>query len=159
MLTKPGCYASTAGRTGSESRLRERSKHPSRYAPSCYSQRSATVSRLAQARRRAISARYRAALDPTLGRIQGYPANTVAHHAVVVTEARDSLIAHLDKHDVATIVHYPYLLAEMSGLSIRFASTPTAALLRDRILSLSSFPELSDEEVDHVVDALKGVEG
>lgn len=105
------------------------------------------------ARRRAIAARYRAALGPGL-RLHGDPVTTVAHHAVLVTDERDTWRRHLDRSGVDTAVHYPYLLGEMPGLDTAPTPTPGAAWLTARILSLPSFPELFDDEVDRVCRAL-----
>jgi dTDP-4-amino-4,6-dideoxygalactose transaminase len=55
-----------------------------------------------------------------------------------------------------TAVHYPYLLQEMSGLGLPAVDTPGAAWVRDRMLSLPCFPELTDDEVARVCRALSG---
>jgi dTDP-4-amino-4,6-dideoxygalactose transaminase len=88
------------------------------------------------------------------GRLHGDRDTTVAHHAVLVTDARDAVRDRLTAAGVGTAVHYPYLVQEMPGLSVRPAPTPSAGALRDRILSLPCFPELTDDEVDRVCDAL-----
>ena len=53
-----------------------------------------------------------------------------------------------------TGVHYPWLVSEMPGLTVTGGPTPVAAERRDRMLSLPCFPELTDDEVDSVVDAV-----
>jgi dTDP-4-amino-4,6-dideoxygalactose transaminase len=103
-------------------------------------------------RRRAIANRLRDALGA--GRIHGDPESTVAHHAVLVTDARDAVREGLAAAGVGTAVHYPYLVQEMPGLAVRPAPTPEAAAVRERVLSLPCFPEQTDEEVDRVVAAL-----
>jgi len=107
------------------------------------------------ARRRAISARYRAALAAA-DRLHGDAATTVAHHAVVVSDDVEQLRRRLDDAGVDTAVHYPYLLQEMPGLGLPAVDTPGAAWIRDRMLSLPCFPELADDEVDLVCLALTG---
>jgi len=108
------------------------------------------------ARRRAISASYRAALAPA-DRLHGDAATTVAHHAVVVSHDVAQLRRRLDDAGVDTAVHYPYLVQEMPGLGLPAVDTPGAAWVRDRMLSLPSFPELADDEVDLVCRALTGL--
>lgn len=105
------------------------------------------------ARRRAIAAAYADALGPGL-RLHGDRASSVAHHAVVVSERRDELAAHLAAADVDTAVHYPFLVDEMPGLAASGATTHVAGGLRDRILSLPCFPELTDEETTLVCRSL-----
>ncbi len=104
-------------------------------------------------RRRAIATTYADALA-TAARLAGDRLATVAHHAVVVSERRDELAAHLAAAGVDTAVHYPHLVGEMPGVAAEEASTPVAARLRGEILSLPCFPELTDAEVAVVVDAL-----
>ena len=105
-------------------------------------------------RRRVIHAAYRQALLGTGIALHGDAGSTVAHHAVVVSPQRDALARHLADRGIRTAVHYPFLVSEMPGLGVAPADTPVAAKLRDRILSLPCFPELTDAEVARVADAL-----
>lgn len=105
------------------------------------------------ARRRVIAQAYATALGPA-ARLHGDPGSTVAHHAVVVTERRDELAGHLATAGVGTAVHYPHLVNEMPGLAASGGATPVAASLRDQVLSLPSFPELTDDEAALVCEAL-----
>lgn len=106
-------------------------------------------------RRRAIAARYRTALDQSGARLHGDGETTVAHHAVVLTEERDTLAEFLANRGIGTAIHYPYLLSEMPGLRLLpGVATPVAADLRNQVLSLPAFPELTTEEVERVVGAL-----
>lgn len=104
-------------------------------------------------RRRAVRARYAAAapgLD-LLGTAAG-----VAHHAVVRTDRRDDLIAHLEERGVTTAIHYPVAVADMPGAGIAGADTTDARRLAASILSLPCTPELTDDEVDAVAEAVAG---
>lgn len=105
------------------------------------------------ARRRDVANRWRAALD---GRAElwGDGRTTVAHHAVVVTPARDDLARHLAARDIDTAVHYPHVVGDMPGLRAEGGPTPVAADLARTILTVPCFPELTDEEVHHVESAL-----
>jgi aminotransferase EvaB len=105
------------------------------------------------ARRREIANRYR-----DLVPLHGDPEGTVAHHAVAVLDDRDHrdrLRDHLAARDVATAVHYPWLVTEMPGLDVAGGPCPVAADRRDRQLSLPCFPELEDDEVEHVCAVLR----
>lgn len=107
-------------------------------------------------RRRAISARLRAAATASGLRYHGEAASTVAHHSVVLADDRASLEAFLERREVATAVHYPYLLQQMPGLDLDpTTSTPQAQRQRDQKLSLPCFPELTDSEISQLTDALE----
>ena len=101
-------------------------------------------------RRRAIAARYAEHVE-----LHGDRNTSVAHHAVALADDRDRLAAGLATRGVDTAVHYPWLVTEMPGLEMAPAPTPQAARMRDRILSLPCFPELTDAEVDQVCEALE----
>jgi len=103
-------------------------------------------------RRRGIANRYRAHLH-----LHGDPDTTVAHHAVALLEdraARDALRDRLSGLGIMTGVHYPWLVSEMPGLTVDGGPSPVAAGRRDRMLSLPCFPELTDDEVVAVCEAL-----
>jgi dTDP-4-amino-4,6-dideoxygalactose transaminase len=105
-------------------------------------------------RRRELARRWRDALAGSAV-LWGDPETTVAHHAVVVTDDRDGLAAHLSARGIDTAVHYPHLVGEMPGLSADGAPTPVAASRARRILSVPCFPELTDDEADRVAAALQ----
>jgi dTDP-4-amino-4,6-dideoxygalactose transaminase len=116
-------------------------------------------------RRRAVAARLRDAVLTgrpgqigRIGRLHGDARTTVAHHAVLVTDRRDQVREHLAARGVRTAVHYPYLVQEMPGLGVTASPTSAASALRAQILSLPCFPEMSDAEVDQVVNALQDVD-
>ena len=103
-------------------------------------------------RRRAIASRYRASVE-----LHGDPVTSVAHHAVALLdsrERRDALRDRLAGLGIMTAVHYPWLVSEMPGLTVAGGPSPVAAERRDRMLSLPCFPELTDDEVDRVCEAL-----
>jgi dTDP-4-amino-4,6-dideoxygalactose transaminase len=110
------------------------------------------------ARRREIADAYRAALDPEVGRLLGSGGeDDVAHLAVVVAADRDSLAARLTEHGIATAVHYPvpdHRQPAYQGL-VPDATLPVTEEAARRILSLPMFPELRDDEVQRVLDALR----
>ncbi|WP_309615533.1 DegT/DnrJ/EryC1/StrS family aminotransferase [Salinibacterium sp.] len=107
-------------------------------------------------RRRRIAARYEAVLAGGPTRLHGDTMTTVSHHAVVVSSTRDALKAHLARCGISTAIHYPFLVSEMPGLRIpRGVRSPVAATLRDSILTVPSFPEMSEEEIERVTASLE----
>lgn len=109
------------------------------------------------ARRREIVAAY-AAAAPACVRVLPAPGpEHAAHLAVVVSDRRDELVAHLAAAGVRTDVHYPVpdhrqpaFAAETAGVSL-----PTTERLAGSVLSLPLFPELRDDEVARVAAALR----
>jgi len=109
------------------------------------------------ARRRAIVARYASALRPEAGRLVVRDAEEcVCHLAVAVVEQRDRAHASLRAADIATDVHYPVPDHRQALWGDRFAQLelPTTEHACDHVLTLPCFPELRDDEVDRVCEAL-----
>ncbi len=81
----------------------------------------------------------------------------VYHLYVIEVEHRQQVIAALNQRGIATGIHYPipiHLQPAYSDLSLgrgAFARTERCA---QRVLSLPMFPELSDEQIELVADAL-----
>ncbi|MGD0993268.1 MAG: DegT/DnrJ/EryC1/StrS family aminotransferase [Gemmatimonadales bacterium] len=114
----------------------------------------------ANARRRAIAAHYQASIASA--RVTALappesPSSHVYHLFVVCTDDRAALQAHLEKHGVQSLIHYPLCAHQQP---------PGAALRRDprglrsseafarRCLSVPCHPYLTGEEVERVVSAL-----
>lgn len=115
-------------------------------------------------RRRDIIARYSQAtadLDPTLlAVLPADSASHAAHLAIARSSRRDDVRAQFAAAGVATDVHFPIPDYAQPAFA-RFA--PTAALPATieacaQILSLPLFPELRDDEVDRVVEAIRGLQ-
>jgi aminotransferase EvaB len=112
------------------------------------------------ARRRAIVARYHAALGDgprrmVHGDAVGSPAY-VGHLAVLVTPDRQADRAALTTRGIRTDVHYPVpdhkqpvLAGAMPGLRL-----PVAERAADEVLTVPCFPELTDNEIERVCAAL-----
>jgi dTDP-4-amino-4,6-dideoxygalactose transaminase len=112
------------------------------------------------ARRRAIVARYHAALGDgprrmVHGDAVGSPAY-VGHLAVLVTPDREADRAALTARGIRTDVHYPVpdhkqpvLAGAMPGLRL-----PVAERAADEVLTVPCFPELTDNEIETVCAAL-----
>ena len=111
-------------------------------------------------RRRAIAARYQAALS-------GHPSITIPHETaeteavyhlyVVQTERRAELAKHLANRGVQTVINYPRALPFLPCYD-RFGATPAdfpvAFALQNQGLSIPIFAEMTDEQVDIVIAAL-----
>lgn len=109
------------------------------------------------ARRREILAVYVAAAPASVRVLPAEGPDHAAHLAVVVTDRRDELAAHLAAAGIRTDVHYPVpdhrqpaFVAEVGTTSL-----PTTERLAASVLSLPLFPELGDDEVTRIADALR----
>ncbi len=112
------------------------------------------------ARRRAIAARYLAALAGTslvLPQEQPY-AQAVWHLFVVRHPKRDALAAALRERGVGTLIHYPvplHLQKCFAALGGKPGDLPVAERAAQEILSLPLYPEMTDAQVEIVVGAVK----
>jgi len=109
--------------------------------------------------RRARAARYNAALsqsDLVLPREMDY-ARHVYHVYAVQSERRDELQKHLTAAGVQSGVHYPipiHLQPAYESLGYKRGDLPVTEQLSERVLSLPMFPELSDEQIGRVAEAI-----
>lgn len=81
----------------------------------------------------------------------------VFHLFVIETDDRDGLAEGLKEAGVATGIHYPlplHLQPALAHLNISGRALPHCETGAHRILSLPMFPELSLQQVEHVVDAI-----
>ena len=79
----------------------------------------------------------------------------VFHQYTIQSDARDALREHLAARDIGSGVYYPSLLYEARPLAEFAASTPRAAALPSRVLSLPIHPGLSDDDVGAVIEAIQ----
>jgi len=80
---------------------------------------------------------------------------SVMHLAVARSSRRDELRAHLDREGIGTDIHYPIpdhrqpiMQAQCSGVSL-----PITEQAAREVLSLPCFPELTEAELEHVIEA------
>ncbi len=112
-------------------------------------------------RRAAIAAAYDAGLSGTSLRLPvRAPSATHAYHQYVVRHAeRDRLRAHLTRAGVGTNVHYPVPVHLQPAYAGRTPLDPAGLahteLAAAQILSLPMYPELDDESVAAVIDAVR----
>jgi dTDP-4-amino-4,6-dideoxygalactose transaminase len=86
-------------------------------------------------------------------------ARHVYHLFVVQTEARDALREKLDEAGVQTGIHYPipvHLQPAYSDLGYKVGDFPEAERQAARVLSLPMFPELTEEQLMQVSEAIRG---
>ena len=142
------------------------------WRPKYHSQLQATVSRMDElqaavlsaklkhlddwnARRRAIAQRY---TDGLRNFVQVPPDDGVFHLYVVQTARRDALRARLAEAGIGTDVHYP-LPAHQQAPYAAGVSLPATERLAQQVLSLPMYPELSDSDVDYVVEVIRAWHG
>jgi dTDP-4-amino-4,6-dideoxygalactose transaminase len=80
---------------------------------------------------------------------------------VIEHEARDALKQHLDAHGIQTTINYPRALPFLPAYD-RFGATPedfpNAFAMQSRILSLPMFAEMTGEQRDSVIAAVREFE-
>jgi len=107
-------------------------------------------------RRREIAARYTAKINHPLITCPPQRGDEyVAHLYVIQCEDRASLRRHLANAEISTDVHYPipdYRQPCLEGGTGPALSLPVTEHLAQRNLTLPCFPELSDDEVNFIID-------
>jgi dTDP-4-amino-4,6-dideoxygalactose transaminase len=115
------------------------------------------------ARRRAIAARYDAALaevpvePPAVMEAAGH----VYHHYAILAPRRDELAAYLAERGIGTGVHYPIPCHRQVAVAGDGPppSLPVAESLADRVLSLPMYPELTEDQVDEIAGLIRAFYG
>jgi dTDP-3-amino-3,4,6-trideoxy-alpha-D-glucose transaminase len=104
------------------------------------------------ARRRAIAARYRAALaDAPVRVLPERDPGHVYHLFTVQSEERDRLQASLAADGIGTLVHYPIPVHRQPAFAdLPATDCPVADAVASRVVSLPLHPALIDAEVDEV---------
>jgi len=111
------------------------------------------------AKRRAIAARYRAALSALgegarLKTPREFDAGHVYHLFPVLTDARDRFQAHMKDQGIETLIHYPVPIPRQPALrSASPAMCPIADRVCSQVVSLPMYPGLSDSAVTAVAEA------
>jgi dTDP-4-amino-4,6-dideoxygalactose transaminase len=90
---------------------------------------------------------------------QRTPFSTHIYHLFIIeTDQRDALRRHLEEAGIQTGIHYPkpiHLQEAYANTGCRMGDFPHAERLAPRILSLPMFPELTDDQIRRVVDAIR----
>lgn len=111
------------------------------------------------ARRRAIARRYLSGITLTDVRMPEEPSygESVFHQFTIRHPRRDALREHLARGDIGTDLIYPVPLhrqACFASLGYKPGSFPVAEAVSQTCLSLPIFPELTEAQVDHVVQSI-----
>lgn len=111
------------------------------------------------ARRRSIISAYRSATrSDDVEVLAATEASHVAHLAVVVTPRREELRRHLAARGIGHDIHYPVpdhlQPAVIATHPEPHPSLPVTERLASQVLSVPCFPQLRDDEIDEVCDAL-----
>jgi dTDP-4-amino-4,6-dideoxygalactose transaminase len=111
-------------------------------------------------RRAAIASRYSQGLAglPVELPVVGEGNTHVYHVYALLTEQRDELQRFLAERGVATIIYYPlplHLQKVYAELGHRPGDFPVAEDIAARILPLPIYPELTDDQVDYVVEVVR----
>jgi dTDP-4-amino-4,6-dideoxygalactose transaminase len=110
-------------------------------------------------RRRAIVTQYRhAAANTSLRIVHEEGSDYVAHLCVARHPDRDGLRRFLEARGVSTAIHYPvpdHRQPSLEGLPWRKADLGVTEAAVDEIVTLPCFAEMTQEEIDHVCDALR----
>lgn len=82
----------------------------------------------------------------------------VFHLYVIQCEKREQLLAFLEERGIQAGIHYPvpiHLHKACAAYGYKKGDYPVAELLSETILSLPMFPEITEEQIDVVVNAIK----
>jgi len=89
-------------------------------------------------------------------------AKHVYHLYVIRVKNREQLQKHLDSKGIATGMHYPvplHLQKVFKDLGYKKGDFPVAEQVAEEMLSLPMYPELTDEQISYVCDAVKEFAG
>jgi dTDP-4-amino-4,6-dideoxygalactose transaminase len=110
-------------------------------------------------RRRQIAALYGEGLADTplvLPAEAGYGRH-VFHVYVTRCDRRDALREHLTAADISTVIHYPIPMHRQEALKDRVtlgSDLAESEAHAEQALSLPLYPEMSDEQVEYVIDTV-----
>ena len=110
-------------------------------------------------RRRVIAARYRQGLGDCKGIVLPSDTNVdepVWHLYVIRTHRREALSAALAELGVGTLIHYPVPPHQQPAYAGRtVGSLPVTEQMAAEVLSLPMFPEMTDQEIEHVIEVVR----
>jgi dTDP-4-amino-4,6-dideoxygalactose transaminase len=110
-------------------------------------------------RRKEIARMYQQGITNPKIKMQAQPefTDSVYHLFVITTEDRDGLMKYLNEHQIFPGLHYPvpcHLQKAYAHLGYKQGDCPNAEYLASHCLSLPMFAELSDTEVEKVIEVL-----
>jgi dTDP-4-amino-4,6-dideoxygalactose transaminase len=109
--------------------------------------------------RRRLAKRYGERLAPSgLGLPRERSGSGHVHHLFVArSRERDALLAHLERHDVRALVHYPvpvHLQPAYKGRLRGADRLPETEAAAREVISLPLYPELAEQDVERVASAV-----
>ena len=115
-------------------------------------------------RRKEIGMQYHKEIVNPLITMQIHPENTdpVFHLFVVTVEDADHLIAYMNERGIECNKHYPvpcHLQKAYKNLNYKMGDCPNAEYLAAHCVTLPMFPEMTEEEVQMVIDACNAYTG
>lgn len=111
-------------------------------------------------RRREIMNRYFDAIEGTDNRLVWNPSEPgTGHLAVVECADKTATMAKLEQQAIGHSIHYPVLDHHQPAWQAHYSDQllPNSVQLNSRILSLPSFPEMTDSEIDRVCEVLGAI--
>ena len=110
-------------------------------------------------RRREIAKMYHAGIKNTKIKMQTQPqwADSIYHLFVVTTDEKDKFVKHLQANNVNPGFHYPvpcHLQKAYSSLNYKVGDFPNSEYLASHCVSLPMYAELSNDDVNKVIDAI-----
>jgi dTDP-4-amino-4,6-dideoxygalactose transaminase len=103
-----------------------------------------------------------AGIDEVLTPFEAKYARHVYHVYAIRVQERDALLRHLQEKGVGCAVHYPvpiHLQRACRNLGYKEGAFPIAENLAEEFLSLPMFPELTEEQVEHVARSVSEAVG
>ena len=79
----------------------------------------------------------------------------VYQNYVIRAKERDRLVAHLRESGIEILVSWPKPMHHHEALGLKHFQLPKTEQISNDVLSLPMYPELSDEQVEFVVDAVR----
>lgn len=110
-------------------------------------------------RRREIAKAYQTGINNTKITMQSKTdwSDGVYHLFVVTVDNREAFVKHLSENFINAAYHYPvpcHLQKAYVSLGYKLGDFPSSEYLADHCISLPMFPELRNEEVNHVISTI-----
>lgn len=74
---------------------------------------------------------------------------------VIRTPKRDELVSRLDRNGVETLISWPIPMHHQPALGLSHFRLPQTEVISREVLSLPMYPELTDEQVNHVIKVIQ----
>lgn len=78
----------------------------------------------------------------------------VYQNYVILSKERDSLVAHLGESGIEILISWPKPMHYHEALGLKHFHLPKTEQVSNEVLSLPMYPELSDEQVEYVIEAV-----